>query len=598
MSHNSKGESHRIYWQQWISSSTGGNGNETTDSRRKSPERRSRRELITSSAAVRISYTGAKALDVTNLLRATLSLGEKAQLSSQSPQPDERDSLVLVGTLYSLPRDAVQFEHELDVDQAIVRSDPYHIVKTLHPDDDPLEVRKRMEDHLQSLQQSSPTSARTIISPKLQWYFLPAANETGSLIPNCVELDGYCTSLEEELDDEHIDDEDDDEECGHASDLSRDEDEMYLKFPWLNKSDSTLKLPEDIDQMSSMTMRFSHEDRLFQQLRACQSALRNYCLTGYLLKRSRKDPHVWRNVHCVLTDEHLWSVSRIYTDKATACRYAKHGRIRLTRALLLEPSADYVPLYRTPFAFEVVSGKGTSHLFRAANKQLQAHWIHALAERIAQSFENSLIDQAELIVADECLVRGRRMAQQAVVPLWKVLAEKRGGSSSHKNTGQLASEPHVGAVLRYGMHVASFKECCRYINSSLPAKNPVVVRSPLRKENFAGMSNSEIHPDPIAPALQAVIQSSWSRATDLLAEATRVTLSIRPKMPRSIETQCQHIDCIMNGRFRANSHDGSELTSSSTGDSITPPPTRDPLPADLFDGLLSELQLLVARSIS
>jgi len=68
---NSKGESHRIYWQQWISSNNSNSG-----------ERKSRRELITSSAAVRISHRGARSQDVTDLLRSTLHIGDASSSGS------------------------------------------------------------------------------------------------------------------------------------------------------------------------------------------------------------------------------------------------------------------------------------------------------------------------------------------------------------------------------------------------------------------------------------------------------------------------------------------------------------------------------------
>ena len=623
MSHSAKGESHRVYWQQWISApSTNGTTTTTPNSER------SRRELITSSAAIRIAHTGAQSQDVTHLLRSTLKLGggdKQTTIATDKDLPeDERDSLVLVGTLYSLPRDTVQFEHELGAE--LSRSEPYHVVTTLRPTEDPLEIRRRMEEHLNRLLERSLNSrlaSRTIISPKLQWFFVPAANETNSLIPNCVELDGYCTSLEEEDPSEDDADDDDQVDGGDSGVLQpsniatatvsyercyEDDVDMCARFPWLNdeKQDPTSALPADVDQRTSSVNAqgdyFVRASRLAQQLSRSQALTRNRCLTGYLLKRSRTDPHVWRRVHCVLTDEYLWYVSRKYISQPGGERYSRHGRIRLTRALLLEPSSDYVPLHRIPFAFEVVTGSGTSHWFRASSQSLQAHWIQALSERIVESFESSLMDQAELIVDDECLAHSRRMMQLAVEPLWEEMQDMMVGSQTNLDGATISVQsgsmvnPLVGAILRWGIQVASYRECCRYIHNSLPAKKPVVVvrrRPSLEHSTVTTMSHAP--PEPMDPTIQGIIQSTWSRAAELLTEATRLALQMQPKMPHSIETQSQHIDYIIHGRFRSNSCDQSTERADSSNERLPVHSVRDPPPTDLFDHLLSELQALVVR---
>ena len=616
-----KGESHRIYWQQYISSKNGTSNQNNSD-------HKSRRELITSSAAVRISHTGAKARDVTDLLRSTLKLG--TNLSAAAPftnSGDNQDSLVLVGTLYSLPRSHVQFQHELDghsngdasadagkESQAAVashtspthkesavpvpstyssKSDPFHVVKSLAPNDDPLEVRRRMQDHLRELQEAAPVS-RTIISPKLQWFFVPAPNETNSLIPNCVELDGYCTSLEDEEsdEDENDDEADDEKELSQKSSTESFDNMVQSRFPWLCKEeDLTGQLSADVDQRGSLNRRGKRQDRLSQALsRQKAITLKSQCLSGYLWKRSRKDPQVWRKSYCVLTEDYLWSVSRIYESGEE--RFSKHSCIRLTRALLLEPSPDYIPLFRTPFAFEVVSGKGISHVFRAANKPMQTRWIEALSSRIVQSFENSLIDHAELIVADECLARNRRLAQHAVDPLWKVLqkeehqkAERVGESIADDFATCHQRNEKIGVVLRWGMQVAAYRECCRHIQSMLPAKNPVVASSSPSSKTRSDSMTSEA----VDPMVQCMIQTTWRRAAELLARATHVATQIQPKLSRSVETQCRHVDYIIHGRFRANGGGDGSNGDSPAGDHHDAPPV------DLLDPLLTELQALAAR---
>lgn len=637
-----KGESHRIYWQQWLNPNM--NGSTSFQNNAASPQ--SRRELVTSSAAVRISRTGARAMDVTELLRQTLNIStlddSKANgvtlKSNMKQYSQDQDCLVLVGTLYSLPRDYVQFEHEQqqrrqsqDPQQTQPsRSDPFHVVRTLHPGENPVALRDEMATHLQRLLDDAAkphSTTRTIISPKLQWYFVPAATETASPIPNCIDLDGYCTAMEDEDTEEEEDeeqeegDDDDAENDCRQDDVDPTQSLLQSHFPWLGadvgNGVDTAEPPVDSEAHDEWRRRTMREDRRYQQLSGSQSALRQYCMSGFLLKRSRRDPHVWRRVHCVLTDDYLWYVSRTYdqgsnNDLASSDRarpVARHGRIRLTRALLLEPAAEYAPLYRTPNAFEVVSTRGTSHIFRATSKPLQLKWIQTLSERIVQSFENSLLESAELIVADECLARNRRRTSVAVEPLWDIV--------SCTPEADRCSSVQLGSILRLGMEVAEYRECCRHVLTRMPAKSPVVVTTPRRaspRSNDDSMytpGSTPVEAEPLDPVLLDIIRATWDRASALLARATHVALQVQTdrhdhrKPSRSIETQCRHIDYVINGRFRMNgeaaakglvvspkrsssSNNGASNGSSGTHD-------HDPPPMDLFDSLLTELQGLASN---
>jgi hypothetical protein len=754
---NNKGESHRIYWQQWLGPSVNGGAAALPDNGGGGGGVKSRRDLITSSAAVRISPTGARALDVTQLLRKTLNISSLSSLTSNgyngngngngngtgNANPDsqvsalmqhqlqqEQDCLVLVGTLYSLPRDYVQFEHEQQQlqqqqqeqqrftnpqyaqphqsqqqqqqsqqqqqqqpplqSQQHSHSDPFHVVRTLRPHDNPAFVRNRMAAHLQKLLDEAASglvnTTRTIISPKLQWYFVPAATETASPIPNCIDLDGYCTSMEDDEDDDEDKDDDahdgldyqdedddvdvdDDEKDENDWQTPKDESQSLLlsRFPWLeaavdssSAATAATQLPPDTDerhrlaqqqQQQQRLRRVSREERRYQELASSQSALRHYCMSGYLLKRSRRDPHVWRRVHCVLTDDYLWYVSRVYacTDgsnssdsnhsssnssphaaKGQTPPVAKHGRIRLTRALLLEPAPEYAPLYRTPNAFEVVSARGTSHVFRAASKSLQLKWIQTLSERIVQSYENSLLENAELIVADECLARNRRRTSTAVQPLWDAVCASQDPSSVHT--------VRVGAILRLGIEVAEYRECCRHVQARMPAKNPVVVTTPRRASPTRSgdvhvqrtLPNAFVASEPMDPVLQDMIRAAWEHTAALLARVTHVALQVQSgptdhkKPSRSIETQCRHIDYVITGRFRSSrSLNGNELAATDSIDAVSRrlpngsggsgstigsssssnnmnstfgTNSHEPPPTDLFDSLLTEIQGLVANA--
>jgi hypothetical protein len=565
----SKGESQRIYWQQWLSSK----------------HQNSRRELITSSAAIRISPDAAKAKDVTKLLRDTLKL-------SSFHEDGYQDSLVLVGTLYSLPADYVQFEHETprasprDGSSVTVisssQSDPFHIIKTLAPEDNPLATRDKMMQHLKQVQERAPASGPKI-SPKVQWYFVPSSSSE-SPIPNCIELDGYCSSIEEDClesdDDSSVNNQTEKDDTSNSDDaalLFNDPDLMFARCPFLNTEETP-----GTDASSHLDKRSDQEFRRYNQL--SQSMPAGACISGYLLKRSNVDPHVWRRVHCVLTGDYLWYVSRVPYCSATTTgtRIAKkHGRIALDRALLLEPTSDYKnsPLYRIPNSFEVVTSRGTSHAFRATNTALQRHWLRALSTKILDAFENSLMAHAELIVADECVARNKRFSSFAVKPLW---------DEDDRNNPLLVN------VLRLGMEISEYREQCRHVKAFLPAKKPVVVMSESPRKRST--DHEQAPPEPLDKETKQLVQAAWDAATSLLARCTHVAVQLHnddhnKHISRSLETLCRHVDYVITGQHRSLSSQGNFESNNGGGKGSRH--DQDPPPMDLFDKLLAELQSLV-----
>ncbi|KAL3943141.1 MAG: hypothetical protein SGBAC_002790 [Bacillariaceae sp.] len=588
-----KGESQRIYWQQWLTANGAKNGGT------------SRRELITSSAAIRISPNAAKAKDVTQLLRKTLNL---SSLSSQKDSAAEFDAMVLVGTLYSLPSDYVQFEHNMmpagpqsnisSTSGTIISStqaEPLHVVKTLNPEDNPLSMRDKMMDHLRRLQDLAP-SGRSNISPKFQWFFVPSSQPSTppSPIPSCIDLDGYCTSMEEEeyeSDDESL--ESDSRELGGALDTSQpaiephdvndSQDSSILNaLSQLEAKEGEYEDPRQVigsQDVNAMKPRMK-ELRRYVQMTQSQST----CIlpaSGYLLKQSHVDRHVWRRVYCVLTDDHLWYVTRVpHSTTRTFPQVAKkHGRISLERALLLEPNKEYAssPLYRIPNGFEVVSAKGTSHVFRAPSRAVQMHWIQALSNKITESFENSLMSHAELIVADESSARNKRLSTLAVDPLWSEIE----ADSQHIDSS-------IASVLQLGMDVAEYREQCRHIQASVPARSLVVVAS----EASGRQRKVDSSREPIDAATKQLVQATWDMATKLLSESTNVALEIQTlsdtkQLSRSLEVLCRHVDYVITGQHHQ-SNGGKQKENGSHREYSSDPP-----PMDLFDLLLAELQSIV-----
>lgn len=103
-------------------------------------------------------------------------------------------------------------------------------------------------------------------------------------------------------------------------------------------------------------------------------------------------------------------------------------------------------------------------------------------------------------------------------------------------------------------------------------------------------------PEALDPVVQGMVSGLWDQGSSLLALATHVALQIQPTMPSSLETLCRHIEYVLTGRFRRSLSHSTDL----------PPPERaptngatsrhEPPPSDLFDHLLTELQIHAAEA--
>jgi PH domain len=778
---NKVGEPHRIYWQQWIVSGNNNSGETTTTTtntattattttnpspnalreqhstppyteqqQQQQQLRFNRRELILSSAAIRLSRS-AKVYDVTTLLRQTLQLpvvlpppppplpasgAAAAVVSSSSLSSIEttshhhstvsigssadthQDCLVLVGTLYSLPQDFVQYEHNLChpqqqmIDQVVMTTtsptalpvnhcmespsgpskhelyrsggggngsgEPFHIVRTLTSTESPLVAYEAMELYVQrymerysngsiSHNEGSTTvdaksllpSTTTTILPKIQWYYVPtvstvdmmgttnatntnttststgsaSTSSTGTIIPNCVELDGYCTAMETDHDDYDSDSDNsnstettdaDSTDTRDHSQLGNEDDHrrqrLCTTFPWLgtncnnDRNEATVAAAAALPSFSQKIQRkIRQQDRCYREL--CQSESQtppHCCFNGYLLYRDHKDGNVWRRMFCILTNHELWYISRIYsrTDPShppyvQKYPYVRHGRIRLTRAILIQPTPNEPSLYRTPYAFEIISSKGKSHVFRASSKQQQTFWITSISERIILSYEASLFDNADLIMAEECSARNRRANALAVEPLWdaavRVMREHQvldnvskgqpdDGTTARDQMNSTIMSPSIGnsigSVVRWGMDVSIYKDRCRYVGSSMPTRTPVIVATPPRRRFFPtsvssllqsrnneerNSSSSVVEPtlfEPLDDYIQDMIQITWQQATALLTRARSLAVTfqvrssikhdteeqpdfekVRMKLSHGVDTLCRHIDFVLTGRL-------------------------------------------------
>lgn len=493
-----RGEPHRIYWQQWIA-----NANSSDE------PKLSRRELITSSAAVRMTNS-AIVSDITKLIRTTMEL------------TDENDSIVLVGTLHSVSDRLVQFDPRFvptHTNDALPRTKPYHVVKTLRADDLPMMARDEMLSYLEGvLERAPPETSGAVIAPKLQFFYIPSPELEAMpvLIPNCVELDGYCTDTE----DGESDQQNEPPPALESSEIVRSLNTTGNEFQPIETQFPWLVAPSDGTADTAVDRVRDYHETLANELHSIPKSH-----SGCVLQRDGVDVYVWRTVWCVLTADHLWTVSRI----------RKHGyphiqRIRLARALLLQPSSDYPPLFKTPYAWEIVAEDGTTHLFRSSCRTDQQAWMAKISEAIVAAYEASLLRDAETLIVDNCIARGKRRTRVAVEPL--VAA---------------ADGPMKDTILRFGLTVANYHESHRLQIATWKQAKSIVKR-----------------------AVELVEQYSKERS--------------------HVKTLCRHLEFVMTGRQRSSGFLG-ETTASL--ENSTASSTHDgPPPKDLFDSILLELQQL------
>jgi hypothetical protein len=300
--------------------------------------------------------------------------------------------------------------------------EPIHIVRTLLPEEQPLQVRDEMLVQLMHLREKAEDEMGFHLfrddkgeveplrpPPTFRWYFQPcsplggigmsASSPKVQCIPAYIDVDGYCTEYESDSDHDEVD----------------------------NDSFET--------QMSSAMHKLVEERRRIHIMRELTDP--PFLVSGYLLKQSRRDPNVWRRVYCVLSQDRLWTIRRMKLlkksdnfsssdDILSSLRVGRNQYITLHRSLLLEReegaeltrqysssrcSGYYLsPLnHRLQNSFRVITAQGQSHTFRAFTSQSFRVWISSLSEKIAQMHGDGMMDLANVIAEDEILARRRRV---------------------------------------------------------------------------------------------------------------------------------------------------------------------------------------------
>ena len=252
-----------------------------------------------------------------------------------------------------------------------------------------------------------------------------------------------------------------------------------------NSSDEEEEIHEnaDEDQAKEETTKLIERDSKEAYLRCVLSSRiarrsnsnsTNIIISGYLLKKSRKDPNVWRRNFCILVDNQLWYISRMrlqafYMQGRGNGEYryiwrSKHRHIRLLRSHVTEPVEGSLN-ERIPHVIEIRTGQNEMHVFQAVSRHEQLKWIQAIAGQIVVRHESNYIEMAELIMCEEQEARTRRFEESVCQVLDKTGIPTPRGTNVWSMTGQGGE---IVDLVRFTMLIHEFKEVCR-THSGLPA---------------------------------------------------------------------------------------------------------------------------------
>ena len=434
----------------------------TTKPRRQEPHRvyiqkkHPNKHCITNnSTAIRFTDTTV-AQDVTDLIRSKLGLKRKSRRSATTNEDQNisntnnryfnGDKLILVGIITGLQRNVIYFEAEHllgkqqrqrqhlvereddDDDKISSRVDPINIVRTLLPTDNPLHVRDEMIKHLRKRQSMFKTSRNShsrshhsnannkqkqqnVHHTMTMWFFQPGDDKTvdgndkdQESYLDYVELNGYCSGMDDSsVSSNECSTDDDDDNLEESPKSSNDSN----KIQFWNEGDygyscllssSSSSTPHKNKKYPLSKERYYH-DRCIQSIEnSTSNKSKNFYKEGYLYKRSRLDPNIWKKVYCVLTQTDLWYISRVILSKNNKTKKQKYRHISLSNALLIPNNTTST----IPNKIEICTARGDVYYFRTANDEnIHKFWVEAIENYIKICSENSYLHLAELIMSEE-----------------------------------------------------------------------------------------------------------------------------------------------------------------------------------------------------
>ncbi|CAM9860812.1 unnamed protein product [Ectocarpus sp. 12 AP-2014] len=131
----------------------------------------------------------------------------------------------------------------------------------------------------------------------------------------------------------------------------------------------------------------------------------HYC--GYLQKKSRSDPNLWRRRWCILADDRLWLLRS--KSEQSGRRRGGGGRSHSFSLALVPCVARAVNRPTAPSHCFELHSQNRVHTFRAESRAKQVAWVGTLQRHARQAAEDSYMSVAEHMVCDEEYARCRRL---------------------------------------------------------------------------------------------------------------------------------------------------------------------------------------------
>jgi len=486
--------------------------------------------------------------------------------------------------------------------------EPINIVRTIMPHQNPLQIKDKMINYIQNLQLEAkfemevknPKITDKVLNRKtsiIRWFFMPCHIVTSKVLnkddennmscTQCIDIEGYCTDTMTYGDECSSNDSDDDENTSEVSEA---------KFKTTTNS-SIRRWKQNVLSYIELVQRESANSQIFNQTRLqkerhrltalsrFKSSAGSKCVSGYLLKQSKWDDHVWKKVHCILTDDQFWHVSRakniqeisISEGKKTekcrlkAFRIGKYSIINLKGALL-RLTLKMTPLSSTPFTFELMTKSGASKIFRALNSTAYLHWTQCLSERIERCDDNATFDLADIIVSEETFVKAKRCED---VLMKRLFSSSMKNSLSLHLSNDICYAGKMQSIVCFALGIAEYKELCRHIH-----------KNSRDDEQYAPVISET---SGASKYLHIIIFAAWKMAKSLLKQA-QCLMSVLAvdgaKQCQSAIELCQ-IDVKNQIDKFHNSH---KIVHNTDGTLVKLPP-----PSTLFDPLYKSIAVIYVR---
>ena len=470
-----------------------------------------------------------------------------------------------------------------------VSPEPFNIVRTLRPNESPLSVRddvvRLLVGRMRQAERDlglAPRHDGQLPTPQVRWFFQPSLS-SGSKTKNvsgCIDLDGYCSEVDDDFDETDVE-----ESSGQGhNDLLKpqkqqdnSEGDRAKVERWWARGPAELRDAKPYSHRGTGTQKGILSDerhRLAMLSRYMASLNDNNSMCGYLLKRSKRDYNVWRTVHCVLTDDCLFWVTRMKStaDETSAeeeggfhhhngaqpivypatpprssavpksvhfglshypqrtQRIGRHHMIKLSSTLLVESDPQSSnPLSNVPNSFEIACPSGSNHIFRVPPPSMTglssasatvgdpratcSRWVSAIGTRIVRCFDNSGMEHAELIGSDESAARWDRTASLAVDPVLKLMNNRDGVRSMVTNPAMI--------LLQKGWEGTEATSSSAAISQVLRLGIDVSEFRELILHSQSAILSPGRHDDIIVGRIRHIAQSSsWDEAERLLFKSS------------------------------------------------------------------------------